>query len=523
MITRRQTLRLAAALGLAPALSACGDGGSSNGGGDGLPTYDYTGPLGPATLFSHGVASGDPLPDRVILWTRVTPADAAGSLEIFWEIAEDPDFTVRRNAGRARAVADADYTVKIDADRLQPGTDYYYRFRALGRDTMLGRTRTAPSGDVANVRFAVASCSNYAFGYFHSYRHIAAREDLDAVLHLGDYIYEYGDGEYGDLRPLDPPHEIVTLDDYRRRYAHYHTDADLQALHARHPMIAVWDDHESADNSWRDGAVNHDADEGEWRVRRAAAEQVYREWMPIRTGDDGRIWRTLRYGDLVDLFMLDTRLWGRDAQLSPSDPAFLDPTRTILGADQEAWLDEELRDSTARWRVLGQQVMLGPWKLLGLPNSIGGGNIANEDQWDGYRAARARLFGLLREQAIDNVVVLTGDLHMSWALDLNDDPNEPLAYDPVTGDGSIAVEFVVPSVTSPGLPGGNPQFRDLFLSQNPHILWGDVETHGYVVLDVTPERAEASYLHVGDIEQRGSGESVASTWTVLDGANRLRR
>jgi alkaline phosphatase D len=562
-LSRRQILRLAAALGLIE-LTGCGDDDSADAPtptsspsqvptasasatatatatetavpsatrtetaaptetatpeGDGLPVYEYDGEPGPETLFQHGVASGDPLADRVILWTRVTPATAA-VLEVFWEIAEDAEFSHRLNAGWTETSGERDYTVKIDADRLAAGTTYYYRFRALGRTSLLGRTRTAPSGSPERLRLAVVSCSNYSAGYFHAYRRIAERLDLDAVVHLGDYIYEYGDFEYGASRFLDPPHEILTLSDYRRRYAHYRTDPDLQAVHQQHPFIVVWDDHESANNSWRDGAENHDsATEGPWSVRRAVAEQAYAEWMPIRSLADGRIWRSLRFGDLVDLIMLDTRLWGRDLQVDGA--GIFDPDRTLLGDDQEAWLLEQLHGSTARWKVLGQQVMVGAWKLLGLPNALGGGNVANTDQWDGYQAARQRLYDALRNDAIDNVVVLTGDVHSSWAHDLNDDPNNPESYDPATGDGSLAVEFVTPGVTSPGIPGGNEQFTPIFLSQNPGIKFGDWEHRGYIVLDVTAERAQAAWFHFDQVEQPEATESFARAFAVYDGENRL--
>jgi len=519
-VSRREVLRLAGMLGLlpfAPTLVACGDGGGG-GGGDGLPQYEYDGALGPEDLFRHGVASGDPLADAVILWTRVTP-DAAAALEVFWEVARDVEFTDRVGAGWTTTDAERDFTVKLDVGGLAAGTTYHYRFRALGRGSLVGRTRTAPQGSPERLRFAVASCSNYAHGYFHAYRRIAERADLDAVIHLGDYIYEYGDGGYGDQRALDPPTEIVTLDDYRRRYAHYRADPDLQAAHQQHPFITVWDDHESANDSWRGGAENHQPSEGDWALRRAIAERVYAEWMPIRALDGGRIWRALRFGDLVDIVMLDTRLWGRDPQPPGANDASIFATdRTLLGADQEAWLLDQLRGSRARWRVLGQQVMLGQLKAQGLPNSEGGGVFLNGDQWDGYQAARARLLAALRDEALDNVVVLTGDIHTSWAIDLCEDPNNPQAYNPLTGAGALAVEFVTPGVTSPGVPGGNAALLPIAYAQNPHIKFGELEQRGYLVLDVTPQRAQAAWFHLDDVTQPTTAERFAAAYAVYDGA-----
>jgi alkaline phosphatase D len=278
--TRRDFVAALAAAGLAsPALA-----------------YGVTGrPAGREPAFLHGVASGDPLQDRVILWTRVTPARLHGAVAVHWRIAADRSLRSPIAAGTAVTDPQRDYTVKVDATGLEPSRSYYYGFRCEGVDSPLGRTRTLPAGAAAALRFASVSCSNYPYGYFNAYRRIAERHDLDFVLHLGDYIYEYPLGSYANpalagIRDVSPAHEIVTLADYRLRHALYRTDPDLQELHRQHPMICVWDDHESANDAWREGAENHNPEqgEGEWQVRRAAAARAYHEYLPIRTSPQGR-------------------------------------------------------------------------------------------------------------------------------------------------------------------------------------------------------------------------------------------
>jgi alkaline phosphatase D len=513
MVTRRRILKVAAGVGLAPllpSLSGCGDTSSG-----------YSGPTGPEALFEHGVASGDPLADAVILWTRLS-VEEPGPVEVDWWIATDPDGRRVAARGRVRTDESRDHTVKLDATGLEPGTTYWYGFAALGRRSRVGRTRTAPEGGVERVRFGVVACSFLAAGYFHSYRRLAELDDVDAVLHLGDYIYEYGsDG----VRPVEPKHELLTLDDYRTRYSQYRRDPDLQALHALQPFVTVWDDHESANNSWRGGAANHDpATEGDWATRRTASARAYSEWMPIRDQGDGRIFRSFRFGDLVDLVMLDTRIHGRDEQTgSTGDPLVRDPSRQLLGSDQEAWLTDRLRESTARWRLIGQQVMMGPLKVVPGPESQGGGVTLNPDQWDGYFAARRRFFDAVRRENPSNLVVLTGDIHTSWALELTDDPNDPASYDPATGRGAVGVEFVTTSVTSPGIPGIDNAFVPTLERANPHIKWADLQSRGYMVVDVTPERTQAAWFLFDRVDlPEGVTETFAKAWSVRSGETLLR-
>ncbi|WP_437591429.1 alkaline phosphatase D family protein [Sorangium sp. So ce1000] len=468
-------------------------------------------------VFQHGVASGDPWPDAVILWTRVTPVKA-GAVTVTWQIALDARFTRIVGSGALTTDEARDYTVKLDARGLDAGTTYYYRFIALGGSSPVGRTRTAPRGRAGRLRFAVASCSSYAHGLFHGYRHIAARLDLDAVIHLGDYIYEYGAGQYGSARRYEPAHEIVTLADYRARYAQYRRDRDLQAAHQQHPFITVWDDHELANDAWKGGAANHTpATEGAWGERKAVAQRAYAEWMPIRErGEErrgaGRIWRALRYGDLVDLFLLDTRSWGRDRQADPRDRGAIEASaRTILGRDQEAWLRAELAGSTAAWKVIGQQVLMGQ-----IPQDL------NADAWDGYPAARQRFFDLLTEERVRDVVVLTGDTHASWAIDLAPSPLDPARYDAATGRGALAVEIAVPGITSPWLTEEQARTVEPRFLANPHVKYVDLWRRGYAVLDVTPERVQGAWFLYDAPERPKVDEVFAAAFAARRGESHLR-
>lgn len=516
--SRRDVLRLAAAVPLLPIahVAGCGDGGS-------LPEYDYSGILGSENLFQHGVASGDPLADAVILWTHLTSEDG-GPLDVFWEIATDAEFSNRVAADWTLASVEHGHTVKLDVAGLQPATTYFFRFRALGRSSAIGRTRTAPRGAVDRMRLAVMSCASLAHGYFHAYRDVAARSDLDAVLHLGDYIYEYGNDEYGAIRTYEPAHEILTLADYRTRYAQYRRDPDLQAAHQQHPFICVWDDHEIANDSWRGGAENHTdpsaagPNEGPYDERSAAAKQAYAEWMPIRDQLDGRIFRSFAFGGLIDLMMLDTRHWDRDRQTTATDAVTIeDPERTILGPDQEAWLTDQLMSSQARWRFIAQQIVFGPIQV--------GGSILNPDQWDGYAAARQRVLDSVAQGG--STVILSGDLHSSGAAEIPRDPFDAASYDPETGAGSLAVEFVTPGVTSPAFPpGSNTSVLPQILATNRHIHFADIESRGYMIVDVDADRVQASWFHYtqADIESRRPATPTADTSYVTHwGSNRVTR
>ena len=524
-ITRRELLARAGTLALTsliPCFTAC----SNDASGDELPDYAWDGELGPASLFTHGVASGDPLADSVILWTRITPADSA-DFEVFFEVARDPEFAERVAADYLGKPDPArDNTVKIDVEGLEPGTTYYSRFWAQGVASAIGRTRTAPEGASEHLRFAVCACSSLAHGYFHNYRAIAEQADLDAVLHLGDYIYEYGSGDYGNVREYEPTHECLTLADYRLRHAQYKREPELQEAHRQHPFIVTWDDHEVANDGWTGGAENHDDSEGDWATRKAAGEQAYFEWLPIREGTPGRVYRTLPYGDLVDLIVLDTRYTGREQQIPLSDPDLLakitDPNRQLLGAEQEAWLFDRLSSSTSQWKLLAQQVMLG--QIIITPGMNGEPNSPFlTDSWDGYDSARRRLYSHITDAGLSDVVVLTGDIHTSWANELTPNPSDPAVYDPATSKGVVAVEFVTPGITSPGIAVDDAT-KEFLLSINPHVKWVDITKRGFMTIDVDADRIHCDWWHLTPEEIEATGVATpihGAAWLVETGVARL--
>ena len=489
-------------------------------------------------VFQHGVASGDPLADRVILWTRVTPPDAAtAAIDVDYVVATDPALTQPVRAGRVRTSAQRDFTAKVDVAGLEAARTYYYRFGALAALSPVGRTRTLPTGSTERLRIAVASCASHAAGYFNAYRRIAERADLDLVLHLGDYLYEYGSNVFGAVRPTEPPTEAVTLADYRTRHAQYKRDADLQEMQRQHALLAIWDDHEVANDAWRGGAENHDpATEGRWRVRREDALQAYYEWMPVREPVERRqAQRSLRLGDLAEIVLLEERHSARSRQLPAPIPVpglgqgfkasgrFLDPARTMLGSEQEAWVGAVLAQSTARWKLVGQGVMLAQLKALGRSNADGGSIFVNPDQWDGYPPARERLFDLI--EPTGNVVVLTGDIHSAWANDLARDPNNPDVaaggYDAATGQGSIAVEFVTTSITSPGVDDPDGLFARIVHGQNPHVRHLDLDHHGYLLLDITAERVVGEYWSVDTVLAPSNNQVFSAAFEVRDGTRHL--
>ncbi len=499
--------------------------------------------------FLHGVASGDPLPDGVLLWTRVTPTAEAipGSglgpdTSVDWVVARDRALTNIVAKGTVTATASSDHTVKADVRGLDPATDYWFRFSAGGTDSPVARTRTAPGSDaaVAGLRFGVVSCANWEAGYFSSYRHLAARGDLDAWLHLGDYIYEYGTGEYGTrdtvVRPHTPAHEIVTLADYRTRHGRYKTDADLQALHAAAPVIAIWDDHEFANNAWSGGAENHtEGAEGAWSARQAAAKQAYFEWMPVRTAIAGTTYRRLRFGRLADLSLLDLRSF-RSQQAAVGNGSVDDPDRTLTGRAQLDWLKAGLKASDTTWQLIGNSVMISPFaigslaadllrplaELLGLPKE---GLALNTDQWDGYTDDRRELLAHLRSNAIRNTVFLTGDIHMAWA---NDVPVDAGTY-PLSA--SAATEFVVTSVTSDNLddivkaPEGtiSAVAAPIIKAANRHVHWVDTDRHGYGVLDITATRAQMDYYVLSDRTKPDATSSWARSYRTRSGTQKVER
>ncbi|MFL9658361.1 alkaline phosphatase D family protein [Streptomyces sp. PB17] len=502
-----------------------------------------------APAFLHGVASGDPLPDGILLWTRVTPTPEAipGSgtgpdTEVSWVVATDKALTNVVAKGSVTATAASDHTVKADVRGLAPATDYWFRFAAGPTDSPVARTRTAPAHDAAvtGLRFGVVSCANWEAGYFSSYRHLAARGDLDAWLHLGDYIYEYGTGEYGTrdtvVRPHAPAHEILTLADYRIRHGRYKTDPDLQALHATAPVVAIWDDHEIANDTWSGGAENHtEGAEGTWAERQSAAKRAYFEWMPVRPAIAGTTYRRLRFGKLADLSLLDLRSF-RSQQVALGNGEVDDPDRTLTGRAQLDWLKAGLASSDATWRLVGNPVMISPFAVGSLPASLLGplaellglpkeGIALNTDQWDGYTDDRRELLAHLRAHAIRNTVFLTGDIHMAWA---NDVPHHAGTY-PLSA--SAATEFVVTSVTSDNLDDivkvhegtvsaiAAPVIR----AANRHVHWVDTDRHGYGVLDITADRTQMDYYVVSDRTDAAATSAWARSYRTRSGTQRVER
>jgi alkaline phosphatase D len=464
--------------------------------------------------FYHGVESGDPTDNGVIIWTRVTPdTGVTGDIEVYWQIATDTGFTNVVNYGKVNATEANHYCAKVDVCGLQPARFYYYMFRAFGRNSIVGRTKTAPAATADNdsVRFAVVSCASWEHGYFNAYKSIVEKNDVDAVVHLGDYIYEYETGDFsGNVsgRTYDPPTECTTEIGYELRYSQYKLDDQLRRIHQLFPFITVWDDHETANDAWKGGAQNHTpGTEGNYADRKRFSTSTYFKWMPIRKPDPIdtiRIFRKLRYGKLLDLIMLDTRLYDRDEQnLSATD----DSSHHLMGPVELAWFLQQLGDTSTRWKIVGNQVMFAPLQVFGQP--------VNADQWDGYNYERNIIQNYILNKPVKNFVVLTGDIHTSWC---NDIPGAN--YDDNTGAGSIGVEFVGASVTSLNspLPVGASIIRGL----NPHMKYINLDDHGYYVMDVRKGRAQADYTYVSTVTSPTATDIPGVHYYVNDNERHLR-
>ena len=498
--------------------------------------------------FTHSVASGEPGPDEMLLWTRYVPA-SGDSVRLKLEVSEGADFAQIAAGGEAITGAWRDWTAKITVTGLQPSRAYHYRFVAPdGTRSPVGRTKTLPDDRAASFRAAVFSCSNIGYGFFNAYAHAAARDDLDLALHLGDYFYEYAAYGYPGRAALvadrlpQPAGETIHLADYRLRYASYRADPDLQALHARLPVIASWDDHESANNSWEGGAQNHDpATEGDWSARKAAAVQAWREWMPV----SDEPWKAYEIGRLATLFRTDTRLSARSYStemgelLRQPDPAaalkryredeWFDPARTMLGTQQEAWLHHGLKRSVAagtRWQVVGFGTIMGTmrvppetegWLSSARPAAAGyvraaiaagkAGLPSDLDNWGGFPAARARFLDAA-QAAEANLVVLCGDSHNAWAFDL-------------AQKAPVGVEFAGHAVTSPGFESAvtaDPAVvARALVSASPELKWCDTSRRGYMTLTVTPDRVRNDWLFVDTVKTRNAAAKVGHSATVEHG------
>lgn len=517
-----------------------------------------------AIEFLHGVASGDPLTDSLILWTKVTPAQQPDAVQLLLEVSDTADFSRVQHQELCLARKEADYCCKVDLTGLQPGRSYYYRFSDSNRVSAVGQGKTLPAGSVSQVRFAVLSCSNYPAGYFHVYQQVA-QQQLDAVLHLGDYIYEYEQGGYategsvelGRALAADNQAEMVSLQDYRKRYALYRSDKDLQQAHASHSFICVWDDHEITNDAWTDGAENHQPNEGDYQVRKLNALQAYYEWMPIRplvsgrqqSGQQQSLSRSFSFGDLVDLHMLDTRIEGRNLQLDykhytdEKTGAFdtqrftadlTHPNRTLLGPKQQQWLQAQLMRSKAQYQVLGQQVLMAkmmfPSELLSAFSKPGPELVAhiaelsalkqradqgdnslsskdkqrlesviayNLDAWDGYPYERELIYKTAQQQN-KQLVVLAGDTHNAWASTLHDQQGH-----------KVGIELATPSVSSPGIE----TYLKLNTAQVEHLAdvlpqlireldYCNLHQRGYLLVAFSKTQVDAQWYFVDDITKK---------------------
>lgn len=518
--------------------------------------------------FYHGVASGDPLTDRVIIWTRVTTNQE--SVPVHWRVATDTALTNVVAQGDATANANHDYCVKVDVTGLQPNTTYYYGFTALQAHSLTGRTRTLPTGDYPHARLGVVSCSNYQSGYFNVYARLAERNDLDMILHLGDYIYEYGADTTGDNnwvvknnRIPQPNKELLTLGDYRTRYASYRLDEDARRVHQQHPFVCVWDDHEFANDAWRDGAQNHQTGEGDWATRVGLAKRAYFEWIPIRDNTDSAVYRSFSVGTLADVFMIDSRMSGRDKQVyntganasQASKDSLSNPNRTMLGKPQYTWLTEGLKKSTAQWKIIGNQVMFTPTITTPVDTNGMSANTKfllplaepllqerfSADSWGNYPAEQMGIMNTLKTNNIQNAIITTGDFHCSFAFNVTDSPKT------YNGTGAVAVEFLVPSVTAdnfdeylynPDVPDNLKQFKEIIKQaapellrsmystlqkNNPNLEWVDLEHNGYYILDVNNQRTQADWFFVDTVLLHTTKEQFIRGYFTNNNQNKLQR
>lgn len=507
--------------------------------------------------FEHGVASGDPTPTSIILWTRISGAPDGESpvLNVQWEISKTEDFKTIIKTGIQSTGAKSDYTLKIDATGLKSGQTYFYRFKAGKTYSPTGRTKTLPKGSLSKARFAVVSCSNYPFGFFNIYDAISKQDHFDAVIHLGDYFYEYGADGYGGTtgakigRPHEPAHEVVSLSDYRTRHAQYKGDPATKAMHAAHPLIAIWDDHETANDSWSTGAENHNVEDGNWDDRRAAAMQAYYEWMPVRNPAPGMareaLFRNYEYGDLLSLTSIETRLTARtrpidyvnhieDLKTREGIAYFYkdilgDTGREMMGETQKTYVGTALKRSKEKkhkWRLIANQVIMARVNSPDLTDYKDEDFISeiakifpqiydyvaispiglplNPDAWDGYPAARERFYKMVADQGVNDILVLTGDTHDNWANKLE-----------TTSGTSMGVELGVSGVTSPGTgtyfhPVGE-DFSARLNARNPDIVFHDNQNHSYIDLTLTHTGGHADYISVSTVYSPEYETSITKT------------
>ncbi|KAK5696038.1 hypothetical protein LTR97_008458 [Elasticomyces elasticus] len=523
--------------------------------------------------FTHGVASGDPYPESVILWTRASlmydsdgsNVTVSGTVPLYnhdteeyvrasanpicvdYNVYADQNLSSVVTTGRAYTSSDIDYTVKVEAGGLQPFTQYYYQFCVCGSDNRspVGRTKTTPrpEDDLSSIGVAVYSCSNFPNGFFNAYGNAARKDNIDYVIHLGDYIYEYATSTAP--RPVEPQNEIFTLYDYRRRLATYRTDLDLLLSHQKYAWITTWDDHEISNNGYRDGSSGlnntEQSFEEDGRVsvdqRKMNAVRAYFEWMPIRQVDmdnNLRIWRSFSIGSLFDLIMLDTRNYDRSITTLNWNNDYVteisnDAGRTLMGSQQENWFYNQLKNSTATWRIIGSQIV---FSRINVTTWFGSEtNPYNSDAWDGkyrcYMSNKNRTLKTLYDNDIGNNVMLAGDSHANWVSDLVwlDHAN----YSSASGAGSVGVEFAGTAVSSSSPFGAdstifecNNQSR-LLIRDNEELQWQEGYYRGYYEMQISPKRIDAQYFGMPSLETRNGYELSLGNFSVVSGENKLAR
>lgn len=484
---------------------------------DGLAAPPLQNPTFPVSPFTLGVCSGDPTADRVVLWTRlaIDPLNGGGMppvpVPVYWRVATDEGLHNVVRSGRTIAAPDAGHSVHVEVDDLEPHRWYWYQFRAGDALSPVGRTRTCPPRRQAvdRMRFAIASCQNFEAGLYTAYAHMA-EEDLDLVIHLGDYIYENAGDDGGVRRHVGG--ELMTVEDYRNRYAQYRSDPALQAAHARFPFLVVWDDHE-VDNNY--AGFFHEAGDPfeQFALRRAAAYQAYYEHMPLRRsamprGPHMQLYRAFSYGSLAGISLLDTRQYRTDQpcgdNVQPRCPGSSDPRATLLGGRQERWLFDRLDESRSRWNFLAQQI-----PIARLDRFPGPEQRFSMDKWDGYEQSRSRLLQFLGKRKPANPVSLAGDVHNNWVNDLNLDVDVP-------GSPLVATEFVGTSITSAGDGNEMSPLMQSIVAENPCVKFAN-NHRGYVRFDLGPDQLRADFRVVEYVSRPGADIRTRASFVVENG------
>jgi len=463
---------------------------------------------GDPSHFPYGIASGDPNETNVILWTALD-VDLGSEPKVKWSISSTPDMSNIVSSGIMNRTSDGSACFKVRAGGLQANSNYYYQFKHKKHTSKVGRTKT--TGATENVSIGVVSCSNYEAGYFNAYESLS-KKDVDVILHLGDYIYEYAPGTYGDTtlqRKHLPAKELISLEDYRQRYAQYRRDKSLQRVHQNHPFITIWDDHEISNNAYKSGAENHQANEGSYEQRAAAAKQAYIDWMPTEIGLDDHLYRSFSFGDLANIIMLDERLEGRS---EPVEDGVSTANLTMLGKRQLQWMENQLSASKAKWKIIGNQVIFSPLDLSRVSQ-----RTHNMDAWDGYAEERSGIVKFLATNDIQDVLIVSGDTHMSWGIEV---PYDARSY-PFTNE-SVAVEIGTPSITSSNLNEGSPTEKVIITERilkasNPHLKYVDGRNHGYVILQLKPDLATIDFYTVSNLKSTVFTEKRIKRMTVTRG------